>query len=169
MINPPYVFYAGWKIVSAVIDPVTVKKINIISGSDYKPLLLELIDPENIPNIYGGKGTDELPEVPKSEASMTQLDVGARAKVNVDIEVNDERAVLEYKWHVAKNDVIFSVIQKKKASGETKEIVVAKKYTPENSNKDTIRLDDTLIPGIVSLYFDNSYRYICFCFFLVLL
>jgi hypothetical protein len=53
MINAPWFFTGLWKMLSAFVDPVTAKKINVL-GSDYIAALREEIDDCNIPTELGG-------------------------------------------------------------------------------------------------------------------
>lgn len=54
IINAPFLFTATWSLVKPLLDEVTVSKINIL-GSSYKAKLLEFIDEENLPVMFGGK------------------------------------------------------------------------------------------------------------------
>lgn len=56
MINAPWFFSTLYALVSPFIDPVTAAKIKIV-GSDYLPLLRELIDDDQIPSELGGSAT----------------------------------------------------------------------------------------------------------------
>ncbi|KAJ3333471.1 cytosolic factor, phosphatidylinositol/phosphatidylcholine transfer protein [Blyttiomyces sp. JEL0837] len=56
IINAPMLFTGVWSLVKPLLDEVTVNKINIL-GSNYKEKLLESIDAENLPSIYGGTCT----------------------------------------------------------------------------------------------------------------
>lgn len=51
-----FTFRTIWGACKAFVDERTQKKINLLSGS-YQKELLEAIDPENLPAIYGGKCT----------------------------------------------------------------------------------------------------------------
>lgn len=53
LINAPWGFSTVWSVVKGWLDPVTVKKINILGGS-YKSELLKQIDEENLPKDFGG-------------------------------------------------------------------------------------------------------------------
>lgn len=53
LINAPWGFSTVWSVVKAWLDPVTVKKINIL-GSGYQSELLKHIPAENIPKEFGG-------------------------------------------------------------------------------------------------------------------
>ncbi|KAJ3016036.1 cytosolic factor, phosphatidylinositol/phosphatidylcholine transfer protein [Thoreauomyces humboldtii] len=54
IINAPMLFTGVWSIVKGFLDEVTVSKINIL-GSNYKSKLLETIDEDSLPKIFGGK------------------------------------------------------------------------------------------------------------------
>lgn len=53
LINAPWGFSTVWSVVKGWLDPVTVKKINIL-GTGYKAELLKQIDEENLPVEFGG-------------------------------------------------------------------------------------------------------------------
>ncbi|EGR48953.1 hypothetical protein MKX07_007053 [Trichoderma sp. CBMAI-0711] len=53
LINAPWGFSTVWSVVKGWLDPVTVKKINIL-GSGYQSELLKHIPAENIPKEFGG-------------------------------------------------------------------------------------------------------------------
>jgi len=54
IINAPWGFGTIWSIVRGWLDPVTVEKINILSGSELGKLT-EQIPPENLPKDFGGE------------------------------------------------------------------------------------------------------------------
>lgn len=53
IINAPWGFSTVWSVVKGWLDPVTVKKINILGGG-YKSELLKQIDPADLPKAFGG-------------------------------------------------------------------------------------------------------------------
>lgn len=59
IINAPMVFSGVWAIAKNFLDEKTRKKIHIY-GSSYKKKLLDHIDEENLPEMYGGKSTDSV-------------------------------------------------------------------------------------------------------------
>lgn len=63
MIHVPYVFWAAWKIVYPFIDKVTKKKITFVEDKHLKSTLLNDIDENQLPKIFGG----ELPLVPAQD------------------------------------------------------------------------------------------------------
>jgi hypothetical protein len=55
VINAPYTLSAAWAVISGWLDPVTRKKVQILSGERYwKPLLASVMAPDQIPLEYGG-------------------------------------------------------------------------------------------------------------------
>ncbi|KAH6570914.1 hypothetical protein BASA50_001255 [Batrachochytrium salamandrivorans] len=53
IINAPTLFTTIWAIIRTMLDENTVSKISVI-GSGYQKALLEDIDPENLPEFFGG-------------------------------------------------------------------------------------------------------------------
>eukprot|EP01041_Mallomonas_annulata_P007775 gene7775-15909_t len=63
VINAPIMLSVAWRIIQGFIDNVTKDKINIFSDpKDWKPVLFNLIDKNQIPKQYGGDGPDPNPE-----------------------------------------------------------------------------------------------------------
>ncbi|XP_057995674.1 uncharacterized protein LOC110637674 isoform X2 [Hevea brasiliensis] len=60
IVHAPYIFMAVWKIIYPFIDNNTRKKIAFVENKKLKSTLLEDIDENQIPEIYGG----QLPLVP---------------------------------------------------------------------------------------------------------
>jgi len=57
VINAPRFFTMTWKIIKGWIDPRTAGKIELISNrSSWEARLLELVDADQLPSDYGGKG-----------------------------------------------------------------------------------------------------------------
>ncbi|XP_010250507.1 PREDICTED: random slug protein 5 [Nelumbo nucifera] len=64
IVNVPYLFLKAWKMIYPFIDNNTKKKIVFIESKKLKSTLLEDIDENQLPEIYGGK----LPLVPIQES-----------------------------------------------------------------------------------------------------
>lgn len=63
VINAPTMLAMAWKIIQTFLDDVTKAKISILSNpKDWKPLLLEYIDEDQIPQQYGGTAKDPTPD-----------------------------------------------------------------------------------------------------------
>ena len=72
IVNTPFSFYAAWRMVRPMLDPVTVEKVNIVrSGKATRDALLEVADSKYIPEKYGGTSS-ELGTSPEY-ASMVEL------------------------------------------------------------------------------------------------
>ena len=59
IINAPFIFSAVFKIAKGFLDPKTVSKISVESGSN-RAKLAEAIDPQNLPPVLGGTFTAPL-------------------------------------------------------------------------------------------------------------
>lgn len=53
VINAPSTFTVIWNVVKLWLSKETAAKVDIL-GSDYKDVLLDLVDPENLPSSLGG-------------------------------------------------------------------------------------------------------------------
>lgn len=102
LINAPFVFRATWKIVSKFIDPLTVAKIKVL-GEDYLEEMSEIIPLDQIPEKFGGKGTnpikpghsadlphDRYPLNFYDSKEMTASNEGSDVDAKADIDVQDE-------------------------------------------------------------------------------
>ena len=59
IINCPRFFSASWRIIKGWLDPRTASKIEVVaSKKEAVKKLLELIDEDQLPVDYGGKGPD---------------------------------------------------------------------------------------------------------------
>lgn len=56
IVNAPMLFTGVWAIVKGFLDERTRKKIQI-KGSSYQKDILELVDPDNLPDFLGGNCT----------------------------------------------------------------------------------------------------------------
>ncbi|XP_010474770.1 PREDICTED: random slug protein 5-like [Camelina sativa] len=63
IVHAPYIFMTAWKVIYPFIDANTKKKIVFVENKKLTPTLLEDIDENQLPDIYGGK----LPLVPIQE------------------------------------------------------------------------------------------------------
>jgi CRAL/TRIO domain/CRAL/TRIO, N-terminal domain len=62
IINAPTLFTAIWTVIKTMLDENTVAKISVL-GSSYKKELLEVIDAENLPAMFGGSCQKPLGDV----------------------------------------------------------------------------------------------------------
>ena len=53
VLNANFVFTGIWAIIKYFLNENTQKKVQIL-GSDYEKNLLEVIDPDQLPKMYGG-------------------------------------------------------------------------------------------------------------------
>ena len=70
IINGPRFFGATWKLIKGWLDPRTANKIEVISDrKKWTERLLELIDEDQLPSDYGGKGPDTQASIEKENFS----------------------------------------------------------------------------------------------------
>ncbi|TIA47181.1 CRAL/TRIO domain-containing protein [Aureobasidium pullulans] len=70
IIGAPSFFPTVWSWVKKWFDPITVSKIFILSKQDMYPTLSKYIDPENIPEQYGGKLKYKFGELPNIDPDL---------------------------------------------------------------------------------------------------
>lgn len=70
IIGAPAFFPTVWGWIKRWFDPTTVSKIFILSSSDMKSTLEKYIDPENIPQAYGGKLDFKFGDMPVLEPAI---------------------------------------------------------------------------------------------------
>jgi len=58
IINAPSSFSVIWNVIKPWLSKETVEKVSIL-GNDYQPVLLDLVDPDSLPESLGGKCTCE--------------------------------------------------------------------------------------------------------------
>jgi hypothetical protein len=59
IVNAPAFFPPTWRLIKSWLDPRTASKIEVISGkAACEKRLLELVDEDQLPSDYGGKGPD---------------------------------------------------------------------------------------------------------------
>ena len=63
VVNAPAVIAFVWRVVSSWLDPVTRDKVRILAApeSNWRPVLNELIDDDNLPECFGGKAPVQKP------------------------------------------------------------------------------------------------------------
>lgn len=55
LIHAPFIFWAAWKIIFPFFNEFTKERVMFIDNKNVKPVLLEEIDEDQLPDIYGGK------------------------------------------------------------------------------------------------------------------
>jgi len=88
IINAPAVLSIAWRVISPWLDPVTKTKISIVSTdkSLWLPVLLEMMDKEEIPQQYGGDAPDpEEGQYQVINQKEIQQDVGSVHSATISI------------------------------------------------------------------------------------
>jgi len=70
IINAPRFFSASWKLIKGWLDARTASKVAVISSRDkWEEKLREIIDVEELPSDYGGKGPNTVETIEKENFS----------------------------------------------------------------------------------------------------
>ena len=81
LVGVPAIFFASWKLIRLMLDPVTASKVFFLRGGESQAAeLLEHIDKSILPVRYGGERRDEDTPVPglEGEPTVEVLDVHGR-------------------------------------------------------------------------------------------
>ncbi|KAL7427888.1 hypothetical protein ACHAXH_001687, partial [Discostella pseudostelligera] len=143
VINAPVFFSMTWKIIKGWIDPRTAGKIELISSrKSWEARMRELVDEDQLPSDYGGKGmatTETLareapPGVIKQYHELVHL--RSSGHVTVDVPANGELEVQVYTRSVT--EVVLSIVdENNKASVYVPEVAFMHTGGPGENDKPT--------------------------------
>ena len=75
IINAPSVLSFAWRVIKEFLDDVTKAKINILSSpATWQPKLFSLVDPSQVPVMYGGTAADPVPTLPAKQLGNWRRD-----------------------------------------------------------------------------------------------
>jgi hypothetical protein len=169
VINAPWIFPTIWNLVKGWIDPVTREKIHVL-GSDYKELLLERFNPEDLPAEYGGKcqcaggcireftEADVLQYVEQLEKKMDLSSVTIPAGKSHEITVKTEKfgGTLEYYFKSNAGEIGFTATFKGEEEKQSKIWQKHEKCAGKQPVKGSFVTD---FPGIATFKFDNKHSW----------
>lgn len=70
IVNGPRFFTATWKLIKGWLDPRTASKVEVVSSRDkWEEKLREIVDVEELPSDYGGKGPNTIETIEKENFS----------------------------------------------------------------------------------------------------
>ncbi|XP_005922012.1 SEC14-like protein 2 [Haplochromis burtoni] len=179
VIKAPKIFPVAYNLVKHFLSEATRQKICIL-GANWQEVLLNHIDAEELPAIYGGKLTDpdgdprcrnkinHVGPVPPSYYVRDHVKVDYEQSVTIsrvsseqlDFEILFPGCVLRWQFASDGGDIGFGVFQKAKKgewkkAAEMEEIVPSQRYNahlvPEDGSLTCER------PGVYVLRFDNTY------------
>jgi len=143
VINAPVFFSMTWKIIKGWIDPRTAGKIELISSrKSWEARMRELVDEDQLPSDYGGKGmatTETLakeapPGVIKQYHELVHL--RSSGHVTVDVPANGEIEVQVYTRSIT--EVVLSIVdENNKASVYVPEVPFMHTGGPGENDKPT--------------------------------
>ncbi|KAK9889781.1 hypothetical protein WA026_007158 [Henosepilachna vigintioctopunctata] len=136
IINAPRVFAIAFNIVKKFMDAYTLSKIQIIKNdpAKWKKVLLEYVDPDNLPKYYGGNLTDpdgnpklttkirqggKVPKSyykknlqttdPDSEHEYTSVSIKKGDKIKIEFDVEENGSFLKWDFRTEGHDIRFGV------------------------------------------------------------
>lgn len=167
IVNIPWLFNAGWKIIKPWLEPHTIEKITILQNHEFKQKLLEQIEADQLPEFLGGTCTCSshggcCPLLDVNEG-MQYIQVGSRSNIRCIVEIPNTCTVnsnitMHYEFRTVAHDIGLSIAALY-ADGRRKELLGLKRYKgDEGLVVGDVRIDTTDgVPSKIELLFDNSY------------
>lgn len=175
LINCPYVFPMLWNILKGWIDPVTREKIHVL-GSNYKELLLQRFNAEDLPAEFGGNcnclGTGNgcikmytEPEVNQyvegleSKLNLTEHTLPAGKSIDIVLAAGEYGGTFEYYFKSKSSDIGFTVTFQRSGGAENHPIKYwhpHSKYSGKQAVKGSFVTDYS---GTVTFSWDNRHSY----------
>jgi len=163
IVECPRIFSMFWVIFKPLMDARTVEKTEIHSSHDYTKYLKANMDPQSIPDIFGGDCTDHRPNkcIPgggifksavKIEDAPNEVTIKARSAFEHVVQVEHASSSIALEFKILHNDIKFKLFHKKSPT-EVKEVVSAKVSSSE-SYQNTINVADA---GTYILQWDNTH------------
>jgi len=162
VINTPWVFEICWKMVKPWLNENTLSKIQIL-GSNYQDTLRKVIDPTDLPKLFGGECTCEskggcVLQI-DADQGMTLVDIGARNTHTVEIPISDsdlgvKGSSILWEFRTRKHNLAFGY-KFVNSKGVTITIVENKKY--DSDSELVCGSYNATETGVFSLIFDNTY------------
>uniref|UniRef100_A0A146LVK3 SEC14-like protein 4 n=1 Tax=Lygus hesperus TaxID=30085 RepID=A0A146LVK3_LYGHE len=183
IINVPKVFAFAFSLVKNLLNDYTLSKIHIYKSEPHKwkPVLLENIAPDQLPEIYGGTmvdpdGNPACPskikpggKVPKSFYLKNQIVESDRKdeykfttvkkgdKLCLDFDVDTPGSFLRWGFLTDGHDIKFGIVKKDKTGKEITEIPVHRVMSDQNEEEGFLPCETT---GTYRVIFDNTYSYL---------
>ncbi|XP_061589984.1 SEC14-like protein 2 [Cololabis saira] len=182
LIKAPKMFPMAYNLIKHFLCEETRRKI-IVLGSDWKEVLPEHIDPEQLPVVYGGTLTDPDGDprcrtwinyggtVPKSyyvqDSVKVQYDnsvtISRGSSFQLEYEVTAASSLLRWQFASDGADIGFGVYRRTKEGGGQKVAEMLQVLPSERYNSHLVPEDSSLTcsePGVYVLCFDNSYSFL---------
>ncbi|KAF6206778.1 hypothetical protein GE061_018014 [Apolygus lucorum] len=179
----PKVFAFAFSLVKNLLNDYTLSKIHIYKSEPHKwkPVLLENIAPDQLPEIYGGTmvdpdGNPSCPskvkpggKVPKSFYLKNQIVENDRKdeykfttvkkgdKLCLDFDVDTPGSFLRWGFLTDGHDIKFGIVKKDKTGKEIPEIPLHRVMCDQNEEEGFLPCETT---GTYRVIFDNTYSYL---------
>ncbi|XP_033111577.1 SEC14-like protein 2 [Anneissia japonica] len=155
VLNAPSMMSVGFNLVKPFLSEDTTKKVKFLKSNQlYK--LLEYIDPDQLPKVYGGTRTDSdgCPDckeeicwggkVPSSyylnqeirdNNNFDEVSVGSKSSHHIKLDVTQENSIIRWEFH-SDEPILFGIYKKNKAGKEKeKELKVIQTKAKYNSQE----------------------------------
>mmetsp|Transcript_11201 Transcript_11201/g.16380 ORF Transcript_11201/g.16380 Transcript_11201/m.16380 type:complete len:470 (-) Transcript_11201:251-1660(-) len=164
IVNAPRFFAMTWKLIKGWIDPRTANKIEIISSrSKWEARLRELVDADQLPSDYGGKGESTTDTLLKDalesgllRRTVELLHVRTNASIQVDLNANEKMRVEVYSKSVSGAKFSINDASKKTL---VKDVVVKHNGKVDDPNETptcvAVTTDDVKGPGKLKIRADS--------------
>jgi len=156
IVNAPWVFNMIWKIVKPWLNDQTLSKIKIL-GSNYKEVLLNAIDAENLPKFLGGKCECEggCVAMKHPDADMTKIEIKSKGSETIKVEVPEGKSIVSWEFRSIDKNIGFKASFIPKDSDKPVEVRPSKVYDAHVTT--VVDSYEAETPGTLVVVFDNSY------------
>jgi phosphatidylinositol/phosphatidylcholine transfer protein len=186
VINAPWYYSVMWKIIRPLVDPVTRQKVHVL-GSNFKEVLLQHIDADQLPIEYGGSANIRVPHYEGKVMNAEDFDpelkeenVAAGTRMEKQIKIGWHGGSVSWFFRTQSKDIKFSVewIPDEPAaaagtgtgtgtSDDSKDIVstgahrhfIVEPIKVDSSKTRVQGSEDFNCPGTIVIIWDNSYSY----------
>ncbi|KAK3913656.1 SEC14-like protein 2 [Frankliniella fusca] len=181
IINAPRVFAIAWSVVKNFLNDYTQSKIHILKDpAKWQPLILENIEPDQLPRHYGGvaedppgdphcsarinqggkvpkeyytKSASRLQDQPDEETAVVKMG----GKLKLEYIAAQKGTLLKWGFRTEGHDIKFSVTMKD-IDGNCSTLVPLKRVNSHQVEEVGVITCPT--PGTYTLLFDNTYSYL---------
>ncbi|XP_014262397.1 SEC14-like protein 2 [Cimex lectularius] len=183
IINVPSMFFLGFSVVKAFLNDYTLSKINIYKTdkNKWKAAILSNVDPDQLPQIYGGTqcdpdGDPACPsrihpggKIPKSYYLRNKVHedkneeyivttVKKRDKLFLNYEVKEMGSFIRWAFYSDGHDIKFGILRRDNTSGE--EVVEIPPHRVTSHQTEEEGFFQCQVLGTYVVVFDNSYSFL---------
>jgi len=158
IVNVPWAFSIFWKIITPMLQPFTLSKIQVL-GAEWKDKLKDGIELSNLPDYLGGscsehKSSGGCVQLVDPDEGFTKVVVGARSQHELKIKLEAKSELVSWEFRLDSNNIGFGVTYE----GEDKKETVIEESSKHEASIDLISGGAKVTgPGTLKLTWDNSF------------